>query len=95
MAGFAVKAARDNYQRHTMVEQFMLVNDKATVACEIPVWYWEKNIDNGIRVNLDGKLKKGNLFSEADLDSMISDCKEITDRLEKEKNRIRNKNETP
>ena len=55
----------------------------------------EQNIDNGITVNLDGKLKKGNLFSETDLDSMISDCKEITDRLEKEKNRIRNKNETP
>ena len=40
MASFAVKAAEDNRKRHDMVEQFMIINDKATIACEVPVWYW-------------------------------------------------------
>lgn len=53
MTDFAVKAARNNYERHDMVEEFMLVNDTATVACEIPVWYWEKNIDNGVTGHID------------------------------------------
>jgi len=53
MAGFAVQAARDNLERHKLVEQFMIINDKATVACEVPVWYWEKSIDNGITGHID------------------------------------------
>ena len=53
MAGFAVQAAKNNYERHKMVETFMLINDKATVACEIPVWYWEKNVDNGVTGHID------------------------------------------
>jgi len=53
MAGFAVQAARDNRERHKMVEMFMLINDIATVACEVPVWYWEKSIDNGITGHID------------------------------------------
>jgi transposase-like protein len=40
MVDFAIKAARNNYERHNLVEKFMLINDKATVACEVPVWYW-------------------------------------------------------
>ena len=31
----------------------MLINDKATIACEVPVWYWEKNIDNGVTGHID------------------------------------------
>jgi len=53
MAGFAIQAARNNYERHKMVERFMLINDKATVACELPVWYWEKSIDSGITGHID------------------------------------------
>ena len=53
MAGFAVQAARNNYERHKMVERFMLINDKATIACEVPVWYWEKKIDNGVTGHID------------------------------------------
>ena len=53
MAAFAVQAARTNLQRHKVVERFILINDTATVACELPVWYWEKNIDAGITGHID------------------------------------------
>ncbi len=53
MASFAVLAAKDNRERHELVEQFMIINDKATVACEVPVWYWEKSIDDGITGHID------------------------------------------
>jgi len=53
MAAFAVQAAIDNRERHKVVETFMVINDKATIAREIPVWYWEKNIDNGVTGHID------------------------------------------
>jgi len=53
MAGFAVQAAKDNRERHMLVERFMLINDTATIACEVPVWYWEKSIDNGVTGHID------------------------------------------
>jgi len=53
MTEFATKAARNNYERHKMVETFMLINDKATIAIEVPAWYWEKNIDNGVTGHID------------------------------------------
>lgn len=53
MAAFAVQAARDNRERHILVERFMVINDKATIACEIPVWYWDKTIDNGVTGHID------------------------------------------
>ena len=61
MAEFAVQAARNNYERHKMVERFMLINDKATIACEVPVWYWEKKIDNGITGHIDIVQVRNNL----------------------------------
>lgn len=36
-----------------MVEKFMLINDSSTVACEVPVWFWEKNLDSGISWHID------------------------------------------
>lgn len=53
MAAFAVQAAIDNRERHKVVETFMVINDKVTIAREIPVWYWEKNIDNGVTGHID------------------------------------------
>lgn len=52
MAGFAVQAAKDNRERHKLIETFMAINDRATVACEVPVWYWEKVWTLGSRVIL-------------------------------------------
>jgi transposase-like protein len=53
MVAFSEKAAPKNNQRHKYVEEFMLVNDTATIACEIPVWYWEKGIDEGVTGHID------------------------------------------
>jgi transposase-like protein len=53
MAGFAVKAARTNYERHGLVENFFLASDLATIACEVPVWYWEKSVDIGVTGHID------------------------------------------
>jgi len=53
IADFAVQAAKDNRERHKLVETFMVINDKATIACEIPVWYWEKSINDGITGHID------------------------------------------
>ena len=63
MASFAVQARRINRERHDLVENFMIINDKATVACEIPVWYWEKSIDSGVTGHIDIlQIRGGNVF---------------------------------
>ncbi len=53
LASFALKAAERNAERHKLVEQFMLINDSSTVACEVPVWFWEKNLNAGISGHVD------------------------------------------
>ena len=53
LAGFALKVCSANPERHTAVENFMLINDSSTVACEVPVWLWEKNLDMGISGHID------------------------------------------
>jgi transposase-like protein len=53
MAKFAVGASRNNIDRHKLVEKFMLINDKATIACEVPVWYWDKKINDGVTGHID------------------------------------------
>jgi len=42
MARFAVNEAEENRDRHEAVENFMLINDTATIAKEVPVYFWEK-----------------------------------------------------
>ncbi len=53
LANFALKSCDTNSQGHSAVENFMLVNDSSTVACEVPVWFWEKNLDMGINGHID------------------------------------------
>lgn len=38
LAGLALKMARTNRERHQIIQDFMLVNDTSTIACEVPVW---------------------------------------------------------
>jgi hypothetical protein len=44
MAAFATKAARNNRERHDVLERFMLINDTATIAKELPIYYWDKKV---------------------------------------------------
>ena len=63
MADFAVKSRISNRDRHSLVENFMLKCDTATVACELPVWYWEKSIDSGITGHIDMlQIRGGNII---------------------------------
>jgi len=39
LAAFALKACNKNKERHNKVEEFMLINDSSTIACEVPVWF--------------------------------------------------------
>ena len=39
--------------RHSLVENFMLINDDTTVAAEVPVWLWEKNLNCSIAGHID------------------------------------------
>jgi len=53
MSRFAILPRQSNRDRHTLVEQFMLINDTATIASEVPVWYWEKSVDSGVTGHID------------------------------------------
>lgn len=53
MAELAIGVCDNNRERHSAVENFMLVNDEHSVVCELPVWLWEKNFDFGISGHID------------------------------------------
>ena len=53
LADLALKSCSTNYQRHLAVENFMLINDSSTIACEVPIWFWEKNLNIGINGHID------------------------------------------
>lgn len=53
LADLALKACSRNTERHKIVEDFILVNDAYTVAVEVPVWLWEKNLNIGISGHID------------------------------------------
>lgn len=44
MAKLTQEASRTNRERHDLLERFMLINDSATIAKEVPVYYYEKKI---------------------------------------------------
>ncbi|MHA1483598.1 MAG: hypothetical protein ACTSQA_09245 [Candidatus Heimdallarchaeaceae archaeon] len=41
LAEFSLKSCDVNSKRHSVVENFMLINDSSTIACEVPIWLWE------------------------------------------------------
>ncbi len=53
LAELALNACERNKERHSSVENFMLANDSSTIACEVPVWLWEKNLDTGLSGHID------------------------------------------
>jgi len=62
VAEFSVKAIETNYERHEFVEDFLLINDTATFAVEIPIWLESKEIPEEIRdlIKFDNSNKLGN-----------------------------------
>ena len=63
LAEVALKACSRNKERHNVVEEFMLVNDSSTIACEIPVWFWAKKLDVGICGHVDIlQIRQGKIY---------------------------------
>lgn len=63
LADFALKSCNNNSQRHQVVENFMLINDSSTIAVEVPVWLWEKNLDVGVAGHIDAlQVRQGKIF---------------------------------
>lgn len=69
LAKLALSSASGSRERHALVEDFMLVNDTATVAVEVPVWFWERKIINsrtggmGICGHIDLlQVRSGNVY---------------------------------
>jgi len=52
-AALALSNAETKKKRHSLVENFMLINDDITVAVEVPVWLWEKNLKCSIAGHID------------------------------------------
>ncbi|MBL7051003.1 transposase family protein [Candidatus Woesearchaeota archaeon] len=60
LARFSVGAARNDYLRHKVIEEFMLINDVCTVAIEVPIWFWDKRWKKGICGHIDIIQTRGN-----------------------------------
>jgi len=60
LAKFSLKSCKVNKKRHPTVENFMLINDSSTIACEVPVWLWEKNLKMSISGHIDILQIRGN-----------------------------------
>ncbi len=58
LAGLGLTLARTNRERHPCVQDFMIVNDSATVACEVPVYLTSDDISyfrgNGFTLDFEG-----------------------------------------
>lgn len=63
LADLALSACYKNCERHNFVENFMLINDSSTIACEVPVWFWEKNFNLGICGHIDIlQIRRGKIY---------------------------------
>ncbi|MBU4245643.1 MAG: hypothetical protein ABIF85_01360 [Nanoarchaeota archaeon] len=63
LAELALHACDRNKERHSVVENFMLINDSSTVACEVPVWLFEKNLNASICGHIDVlQIRNGRVY---------------------------------
>jgi len=63
LADLALKSCSVNSRRHLTVEDFMLINDSSTIGCEVPVWFWEKNLNIAINGHIDIlQIRQGKIF---------------------------------
>jgi transposase-like protein len=53
VVGEMLKIVKSNKQRHMLVENLMLHCDRDSVAVEVPVWYWNKKINEGVCGHID------------------------------------------
>ena len=57
LAGLALQTVKNNYERHQIIQNFMLTNDTSTVAIEVPVYLTNDDIkyflNKNFRLNLE------------------------------------------
>jgi len=46
MANLVLQAVKDNHRRHEMLQRFMLANDSVTVACEVPIYMDNEDLEH-------------------------------------------------
>jgi transposase-like protein len=83
LADFSLNHSSNAIERHSLVEKFMLINDCSTIACEVPVWFWEKYLDMGISGHIDVlQIRKGNIYLlDYQPDARRENKKEISSKL--------------
>ena len=63
LADLALKTGTNSKERNSVVENFMIINDTCTIACEVPIWFWEKNLGQGISGRIDIlQVRRGRIF---------------------------------
>ena len=53
LADLGLKAVNNRRKRHDKVQDLMLKTDKATVATELPVWYYNKDLEDTVTGHID------------------------------------------
>ncbi len=53
LAKLALQANHNRKKRHDSVQDLMLKTDKATIATELPVWYYSKKLENTVTGHID------------------------------------------
>lgn len=53
LADLALKANNNRKKRHDVVQDLMLKVDKASVATEVPVWYYDKKLGETVTGHID------------------------------------------
>ncbi|MBM3702450.1 MAG: IS1 family transposase [Actinobacteria bacterium] len=63
LSDLALKSCSLNSKRYLTVENFMLANDSSTISIEVPVWFWEKNLNIGMNGHTDIlQIRQGKIF---------------------------------
>ena len=63
LAELSLKANRNRKKRHEEVEEFLLSCDTATIATELPVWYYDKALETSVTGHIDlVQLRSGKVF---------------------------------
>ncbi len=53
IASYVLKGVENNNERHTNIQKTFLLHDSTSIASEVPVWYWERNLSKGYCGHID------------------------------------------
>ena len=53
IASYVLKGTEYNNERHSQIQTTFLLQDATSIAAEVPVWYWERNLAKGYCGHID------------------------------------------